>query len=235
MCELNDFDGYMKDVFIWAQSSLYCEQIFYKTPDKMFEDFEQKKSPEFMYFSKSDLTETHRFGKELADILDIHVYKNGFKSVSETSTELYYIDVVSKTASNNKRENIDEAKKIKQLIKKLDFDDYVILTPYVNQRKLLQKVCENDNIMTVHKSQGQEWDTVILSVTDRNNMWFTDSTVAQKNGLEVINTALSRARKRIIIVCDYNCWIRKDNQLITDMLRVSKKFNNNKEKCLMIE
>ena len=224
VCELDKFFGEYKEAFLWAQSSLYCEQLFYNDPGKMRECFEQNYAPDFRYFSKSDLIETHRFGVSLANILERHAYKNGFKSVSRRSTQLYCIDASNEKMPLKKRESPSEAQAIKKFLDIEQPENFVILTPYVNQRILIKNTCglDDDKVMTVHKSQGQEWDTVILSVTDTNNLWFTDSKIPFKKGLEVINTAVSRAKNRLIIVCDKKCWLKKEGQLISDIVKASE-------------
>ena len=77
--------------------------------------------------------------------------------------------------------------------------------------------------MTVHSSQGREWDTVILSVVDTAKRWFTDSSNTAAKGLTVINTAVSRAKKRLIIVCDARYWINEKNQLIGSLINIADK------------
>ena len=77
-------------------------------------------------------------------------------------------------------------------------------------RKALPSKFEN-NVMTIHSSQGREWDTVIISVCDNDTtnrdvkLRFTSS-LEPYSGLNVINTAVSRAKKNLIIVCDYEFW-----------------------------
>jgi len=72
-------------------------------------------------------------------------------------------------------------------------------------------------ILTVHGSQGREWDTVILSVVDTNDKWFVDSRKSISKGLNLINTAVSRAKKNLIIVCDVDYWSNQYGQLITEL------------------
>ena len=48
-------------------------------------------------------------------------------------------------------------------------EDFAILTPYSRQIRVLKEKMpqyKDTRILTVHKSQGREWDTVILSVYD---------------------------------------------------------------------
>ena len=75
-----------------------------------------------------------------------------------------------------------------------------------------------DSLATVHGSQGREWKTVILSVVDTSDKFFTDTRNPRSNGLNLINTAVSRAREELIIVCDYHYWIRQKGQLICKLL-----------------
>lgn len=101
-----------------------------------------------------------------------------------------------------------------------------MLTPYKEQvkdiTKKAQKLILNAQVMTIHKSQGSEWETVIISVSDTSNMWFTNTQKRQTRALELINTAVSRAKCELIIVCDYTYWIKKNNQLITELLKTAR-------------
>ena len=77
---------------------------------------------------------------------------------------------------------------------------------------------DEEHVMTIHRAQGQEWNTVILSVVDTQNMYFTDSRRQDTHGLEVINTALSRARKELVIVCNAGFWRSQQGQLLASVV-----------------
>ncbi|MEZ4694016.1 MAG: helicase C-terminal domain-containing protein [Aliarcobacter sp.] len=83
--------------------------------------------------------------------------------------------------------------------------------------------------MTIHKSQGSEWDNVIFSVVDDSNsgkrrMFFTNTLNENFKGLNLINTVVSRTKKRLIIVANEDFWIKqKDTQLIGNLISISKK------------
>ena len=81
-----------------------------------------------------------------------------------------------------------------------------------------------DNILTIHRSQGREWDHVILSVTDTQDMFFTDSLNLRSEGKKIINTAVSRAKKSLVIVCDCSYWTKQENQLVAKLLAVAKRL-----------
>jgi superfamily I DNA/RNA helicase len=93
-----------------------------------------------------------------------------------------------------------------------------ILTPYTNQARLIENSLKqlgksNDvktwqarewedfgriEVMTVHRSQGREWDTVFFSASDTghlagNGPFLTDTSCLK--GKLVVNTAISRSKK----------------------------------------
>ena len=82
-------------------------------------------------------------------------------------------------------------------------------------------------INTVHGAQGREWDCVILSVVDTTNKWFTDSASSVSNGKKVINTAVSRAKRKLILVCDANYWKSRPRQLIGKLLSIATEVQDN--------
>lgn len=237
VCEMNattirSNESY-NNVFVWAQSAIHTENLFSKSEAEALSDFYNYSLPNFNNFTKTDLDKTFRFGNKLAKVLNDTVYQNGFHSgTSDLSTNLYFIDVNNTVAPTVKRQNQVEAKAILQLIAQLDHQDYVILCPYTNQIRLISKdrkdLIEDQKLLTVHGSQGREWKTVILSVVDYDyenpyvRPWFTDSTNKKSKGLNLINTAVSRAKKELIIVCNVDFWKQQDSQLIKHLLDISK-------------
>ena len=87
-----------------------------------------------------------------------------------------------------------------------------------------------ENIMTIHKSQGSEYGTVIFSVVDDSNfgkrkMFFTNSLNENFKSLNLINTVVSRAKKRLIIIANEDFWLeQEETQLIGNMISISKKY-----------
>jgi ATP-dependent exoDNAse (exonuclease V) alpha subunit len=79
--------------------------------------------------------------------------------------------------------------------------------------------------MTVHGSQGKEWNDVVLSIVDTDKMWFVNTLNQSSRGMNVVNTAVSRAKKRLFIVCNYEFWNRQNDQLIKGLLDVAKPLN----------
>lgn len=226
ICEMNDKDFDNADnylVFLWAQSILAVEDIFKSSLEDAFFRYKQSEAFSFDYIVKADLKTTYRFGKALSEILNSYVYKNGFTSSSSVDELSIKVLHAGKITTGRKRDNIAELNKIKEYLSQHNNIDYVILTPYTDQVKLLNQnlpsARRDQRIMTIHASQGREFDTVILSVVDKSNQWFTDSTKKASKGLQVINTAVSRAKKELIIVCDAEFWASQNNQLIGELVR----------------
>lgn len=68
-----------------------------------------------------------------------------------------------------------------------------IIAPYKNQKELLQKEVDGIEINTIHSFQGQEMDAIIITTVDNEKKNFSDAD-------ELINVAVSRARKYLFIV-----------------------------------
>lgn len=232
VCEMND-DELKKDdnypIFVWSQSALAVEDVFNYSLDDAFLRYKEAEELEFNHMQKNDLTVTYRFGAALSNILDSYVYKNGFKSADTVDNLIIKVAETPKYPGNKKRENISEVNVIKNLLEQYKDKDYAILTPYRNQLKLLNqalpKARREQRIMTVHASQGREFDTVILSIVDTHNKYFTDSTNKLSRGLQIINTAVSRAKKELIIVCDAEHWSNQNHQLISELIHAAQLFS----------
>ena len=230
VCEMDDADfrkPAYRDVFVWSQSAIHIDEIFNKSKGEVCDAYLNNAVPTFVQMKESDLTETHRFGQELANVLEQHVYKKGFVSAGQQgSIVIEYLHVTNTIPRRMKRENSNEAQAIQRLVGHNQLGDFVILTPYTNQAKLIGRLLPTERdrhkILTVHRSQGREWDTVILSVSDTGNKWFTDSQNQKSKGKSLINTAVSRARKRLIIVCNCDYWRTQNNQLIKGLLDVGR-------------
>ncbi len=146
---------------------------------------------------------------------------------------MHYIDA-PKTRNAEKHDNVSELKAIETYIKKNTKECIGIITPYRDQLALIRKQLENaivstDSILTVHRSQGREWDTVLFSIVETTNHFFIDSLIQASNGKKLINTAVSRARKKLIIVCDYEYWITQKRQLICKILQKAKPYREETE------
>ena len=226
VCEMSDHKicSDSKDVTLWAQSILHVESLFKLDLNQICEDYINVKMPPFQALSKYNLKKGYRFGDFLAKILDKHVYNNAYAALSFKVTIL---DAKGQSG-RNKRENPAEARAIQQYLYKNaeSIGSYVIITPYTNQVRLLGEYLPKEHsqlqVMTVHAAQGREWDTVILSVSDHGNDWFTDSENSVSKGLMVLNTAISRSKNHFVLVCDVDYWKYRPRQLISAIIHNSQ-------------
>lgn len=236
VCELNDDDiktwfrrdePYMHYAYMWAVPALYSEYALSNQPDVIGEAYIRKKAPGFDRTATASLTDSFRFGPNLAKILDRCIYQNGIIGCGKGSLSIESVDA---RCEERGTVNLPEVQAISRYIDahKKDLGSLVILTPYRDQVQALKNHLPpelKDDIMTVHKSQGREWDTVIISIRDNEytssslRLTYT-STVKTPDGARVMNTAVSRAKKRLVIVCDTDFWANRvdDRELLRNLL-----------------
>jgi hypothetical protein len=234
VCEINDFDIEKEEqyhsVFLWGQSSIFLDTLFRFERDVCRDQYLKNAPYTPFYMVQASLDATYRFGDNLARLLARYVYTPSFHSLNPNGeTQIHFIHA-KKVDELRSRCSINEVLEIKSLIislKKQGNTDYIVLTPYKNQVKLLGKNMPQERneykFLTVHGSQGREWDTVILSVVDTFDKWFVDTQRPISKGMHLINTAVSRARKNLIIVCDLDYWGIQQGQMITELYKISKK------------
>ncbi len=218
-------------VFLWDQSAIHIESTYKLEFSDLYHQYKKNEPPVISDMEKYDLTVTYRFGNVLSQMLEQFIYLRTFTSATETGTEIYYIHAQT-TAPKEARTSIAEAHEIQKLAMNLykAREDFAILTPYKRQIKLLssfpdmRQIAADGKIMTVHASQGREFDTVILSVVDTNDKYFVNSNIAV--GRSVLNTAISRTKKKLILVMDCNYWNMQNNQLLGNLLCAAKPYPN---------
>lgn len=215
---------------LWAMSALYADEMFADSPQRILDSYRTGAKPEFEFTSVAKLRTTHRFGQNLADVLGEYVYEMSIESRTDGPLEIEVVDAAieefpARQRRNGEmsyvRRNIAEAKAVERYIERNHPEDYIVLTPYREQLECLKERpgIPRDRVLTIHRSQGREWDTVILSVcdgsacTDAKPPRFT-STVRGPNAVKVLNTALSRAKRRLVIVCDTDYWKGREGELI---------------------
>lgn len=231
VCEMNEEKMEQRDnqpVTLWAQSALHAEHVLVNRPEQLFNVYIHKGEPSFNLLQKFDLLHTFRFGKDLASVLAETVYSAGFYGSDTHDTDIFILDA-PRMQNAEKRSNPKECKMIVEYVRMHPNEEIGIITPYKKQLKLIKEElrrnrCDDENVMTVHGSQGREWDTVLFSVTDTTDKWFTDSLNEKSNGRNVVNTAVSRAKKKLVIVCEYQYWITQNRQLIGKLLQVSRQL-----------
>ncbi len=218
------------ELFLWQPSALYIQTLF-DTPWQNLLPAVTHAPPLMTKIMTSALRQTHRFGNDLACLLDRFVYKTGFHSALSTPFALRHIHVVT-PADQKGRTSLAEAQAIGRFLLENGGGDVMILTPYTAQVDMLRKTLGRfyyDKISTIHKSQGQEWERVIISLVDDTmaygsprKIYFTDSTNRRSSGLYLLNTVLSRAKKEIIFVGNMTFWHGARGQLLCELVNLSK-------------
>ena len=206
--------------FLWDESALAIEPLFFSSYKEVFTRYTDKLPYVFSNIKKANLTETFRFGNTLSTVLDSCTYHNGLHSAPETDQFILQVIHAPRIKGQQKRQNPAEAKAIAEWVEANREEEYAVLTPYKNQVALIASALkgEEENVMTIHASQGREWDTVLFSVSDTYDMFFTNSMIFPR----LLNTAVSRAKKRLILVCDTSFWDHQEKQFITYLLHTAK-------------
>lgn len=220
ICEMNRIQPNNAPVCLWALSIAYYHELVNGDFMELYNRcYCGEAEPSFRNLSRFSLNLSYRFGPELAAVLARFIYDERFQGVAGAPFEIEVIDAPY-TPGPYKRSNHSEVSGITQYIKAHPGQDIAILAPYRGQIKLLTENLPpeyKDSILTVHRSQGREWDTVILSVVDGRAPYFVDSSLPI--GRAVLNTAISRTRRKLVLVCDTAAWNMKQNQIITSLIQ----------------
>lgn len=223
VCEMNRIREHEAPVCLWSLSVAYFSELIYGTIwDLYYTNYCKTTEPSFNQVSYSSLNTSYRFGPLLADILARHIYSGDFHGNPRSTFEILILD--SPHAQGPlPRSSLSEAENILNYLRTNPSNDVAILAPYQNQVKLLRNTLPpqyKGSVLTVHRSQGQEWEDVILSVTDTVDPYFTDSDLSI--GRSILCTALSRTKHRLILACDVSVWSRSPNQIITELIRLGQ-------------
>lgn len=150
----------------------------------------------------------YRCNKKIIDFNNKKYYNSrlSVNSVSREEHPLVYINVQDSWSDikNTAPEEVREIVRYAALNKDKSIG---VITPFVNQKKLLEDVLRGehlDNVVcgTVHAFQGDEKDVILFStaITERTQAgtyeWL-------KNNRELINVATSRARDKLVVLSDY--------------------------------
>jgi very-short-patch-repair endonuclease len=132
---------------------------------------------------------------------------------------------VNNVNQKNRNSQIEEAKEIVNYIKDNKLSDVFIITPFRNQEEVLnhyldeakekKEIYQSVSCGTIHKVQGQENKTIIISTAisrktaSRTYDWI-------KNNSQLINVGVTRAKENLIVVTDrkaIDIISRKDDDL----------------------
>lgn len=136
---------------------------------------------------------------------------------------------VAKERGSNSRRNRVHAAIVRWLVEEFHYfggipaavddpDGLVVLSPFKAQLKLLRRWLPRDvfgrafELSTVHKFQGGERGSIILDLVDARGLprlsRFLQATRLSDDGARLLNVAMSRARRRFILVADVRYILR---------------------------
>jgi hypothetical protein len=167
----------------------------------------------------------YRCGKKIIDYSNKRFYeqKLDLSAIKKEGT----VKLLKVTNANQKNKNaqIEEADAIVNYIKENNLKDVFILTPFRNQEEVINHYLAEAKVIgsidtsvscgTIHKVQGQENKTIIISTaistktTRKTYDWI-------KNNSQLINVGITRAKENLIVVTDLKAidiLSRKDDDL----------------------
>lgn len=148
------------------------------------------------------LREHYRCHPKIIDFCNKKFYNNELLIMTKDSGEDDVLKAIRTVEGNHARgrENQREVDSIQQeILPGLDIDhkEIGIISPYRDQVRLLKRTFTDIECDTVHKFQGREKDTIIISTVDNKITEFSDDP-------NLMNVAISRAKKRLVLVTTGN-------------------------------
>ena len=233
VCEMDDKGFRTKggqSCILWGKSALFCEKALSVShqvgnmPSKLLKAGSRPVS--FGEMRTASLKFSHRFGPELAALLSELVYGRHRLRSAGPSTLIVEVLHAAKEPNGDKC-NVAQAAQVAAVAQRLGQGSWAILTPYRNQRDQIKNVLNSrlaDRVLTVAGSQGQEWDTVIFCTADSNSKSLFLNNSTNPKGEACLNTALSRVKRRLVLVLDKNFWENKhdgDKQLLSRLIKIA--------------
>lgn len=148
------------------------------------------------------LREHYRCHPKIIDFCNKKFYNNELLVMTKDNGEEDVLKAIRTVEGNHARgrENQREVDSIQQeILPGLDIDhkEIGIISPYRDQIRLLKHTFKDIECDTVHKFQGREKDTIIISTVDNKITEFSDDP-------NLMNVAISRAKKRFVLVTTGN-------------------------------
>lgn len=167
----------------------------------------------------------YRCGRKIINYSNQRFYENKLNLERITENGSLLLLKVKNLNSADKNSNLEEACEIINFIIKNQLKDVFILTPFRNQKNLIDEMLKIEkhkrnidhsvNCGTIHQVQGQENKTIILSTSisqrtqPRTFDWI-------KNNSELLNVGVTRAKDNLIVAVDkaaVDILSRKDDDL----------------------
>ena len=147
------------------------------------------------------LREHYRCHPKIIDFCNQRFYNGELLAMTVDNNEEKVLQVVRTVPGNHARGHYNQ-REIDVIVQEV-MPEYTgegsigIITPYRDQANAINKALGLDIASTVHKYQGRECDTIIMSMVDNSPTEFSDDS-------NLLNVAISRAKTKLCVVVNGN-------------------------------
>jgi hypothetical protein len=194
------------------EAYIYSENSLLSSICKLFSDV-----------PKTLLKEHYRCHPKIINFCNKKFYNDQLIILTDENSCNTPLEVYKTVKGNHERNHYNQRQIdviIKEILPKLEGEESIgIVSPYRNQINELRYAISNENIEvdTVHKYQGREKESIIIStVSDERDDFMDDA--------NLLNVAISRAEKKLVIVVSDNEELL-NNSNIGDLIRYIE-YNN---------
>lgn len=154
------------------------------------------------------LREHYRCHPKIIEFCNQHFYNGELVAMTDDNAEDNVLQVVQTVEGNHARGHFNQ-REIDVIVQEVlpqcaDSGSIGIITPYRQQADEINKALGKDIASTVHKYQGRECDTIIMSMVDNKPTEFSDDS-------NLLNVAISRAKTHLYVVTNSNKMPKESN------------------------
>lgn len=191
--------------------ALQAIQLTYKVDDRYNEvthSFLQSCVEVFKNIPVTLLREHYRCHPKIIEFCNQHFYNGELVAMTVDNAEDNVLQVVQTVEGNHARGHFNQ-REIDVIVQEVlpqyaDSGSIGIITPYRQQADEINKALGKDIASTVHKYQGRECDTIIMSMVDNKPTEFSDDS-------NLLNVAISRAKTHLYVVTNSNKMPKESN------------------------
>lgn len=191
--------------------ALQAIQLTYKVDDRYNEvthSFLQSCVEVFKDIPVTLLREHYRCHPKIIEFCNQHFYNGELVAMTDDNNEDNVLQVVQTVEGNHARGHFNQ-REIDVIVQEVlpqcaDSGSVGIITPYRQQADEINKALGKDIASTVHKYQGRECDTIIMSMVDNKPTEFSDDP-------NLLNVAISRAKTHLYVVTNSNKMPKESN------------------------
>lgn len=147
------------------------------------------------------LREHYRCHPKIIEFCNQRFYGGELITMTSNSDETKALQVVRTVVGNHARIHFNQREIdviVNEVMPQFQSSESIgIITPYRKQAIMINKALGQDIASTVHRFQGRECDTIIMSMVDNSPTSFSDDA-------NLLNVAISRAKKHLCIVATGN-------------------------------